>query len=203
MAGGTTNAELRQRVEQIEAVIGETFEIGELSSLLARMAQIEAEFAASKESSRREIEIIRKEKEDLLSEVLLLRRALNRTVLRNDDRTKIEIPKLKAYNGAKSAKYLENFLFDMEQYFEAARVPDIEKAKITTMYLCADAKVWWRTRVTEVENASLARIDSWDDLKKELKGQFLPTNSSWVARDGLRKLKQSGTTREYMKEFSS
>ncbi|XP_075087838.1 uncharacterized protein LOC142169816 [Nicotiana tabacum] len=91
----------------------------------------------------------------------------------------------------------------MEQYFQAARVPDDEKVTITPMYLTNDAKVWWRTRVIEVESVGLPKIGTWEMMKKELKSQFLPTNSSWVARDGLRRLKQSGTVREYVKEFSS
>ena len=33
------------------------------------------------------------------------------------------------------------------------------------------------------------KIDLWEALKKELKDQFLPTNTAWVARDALKKLK--------------
>ncbi|OIT26303.1 hypothetical protein A4A49_56978 [Nicotiana attenuata] len=41
MAGGT-NAELRQRVEQLEALVGQAVEVGTDSSVLARMARFEA-----------------------------------------------------------------------------------------------------------------------------------------------------------------
>ena len=47
------------------------------------------------------------------------------------------------------------------------------------------------------------KIDSWEALKKELKDQFLPTNTAWVVRDSLKKLKQTGIVREYVKTFSS
>ena len=43
----------------------------------------------------------------------------------------------------------------------------------------------------------------WEILKKELKDQFLPTNTSWMARESLKELKQAGLVRDYMKEFSS
>ena len=46
-------------------------------------------------------------------------------------------------------------------------------------------------------------VETWNVLKKELKDQFLPYNSSWVARELLRRLKQMGTTWEYVKQFSS
>ena len=43
----------------------------------------------------------------------------------------------------------------------------------------------------------------WEILKKELKDQFLPTNIAWMARESLKKLKQTNSVRDYMKEFSS
>ena len=47
------------------------------------------------------------------------------------------------------------------------------------------------------------QIDSWETLKRELKEQFLPTNSTWLARESLKRLKHTGSMREYVKEFSS
>lgn len=47
------------------------------------------------------------------------------------------------------------------------------------------------------------RINEWEILKKELKSQFLPCNAAWLARESLRKLEHTGTTRSYVKEFSS
>ena len=49
--------------------------------------------------------------------------------------------------GARNAKELENFLWDMEQFFKVAHVPDDEKVSITSMYLFCDAKLWWRTQM--------------------------------------------------------
>ena len=42
-----------------------------------------------------------------------------------------------------------------------------------------------------------------ETLKKELKDQFLPTNMAWVAREALKKLRHTGSVRQYVKEFSS
>ncbi|RVX17751.1 hypothetical protein CK203_004117 [Vitis vinifera] len=33
------------------------------------------------------------------------------------------------------------------------------------------------------------QITTWKTLKKELKDQFLPTNTAWVAREALKRLK--------------
>lgn len=91
----------------------------------------------------------------------------------------MKVPETKAFGGARNAKELDNFLGDVEQYFKAVRVPDAEKVSFTSMYLSGDAKLWWRTRVAD---ESLPKIETWESLKKELKDQFLPSNTSWVAR---------------------
>jgi hypothetical protein len=44
---------------------------------------------------------------------------------------------------------------------------------------------------------------SWEALCKELKGQFLPCNNAWVARDSLKKLKHTTSVREYVKQFNT
>ena len=117
--------------------------------------------------------------------------------------TKVKVPEPKPFNGARSVKDLENFLWDMEQYFKVASVLDQEMITITSMYLSGDAKLWWRTHVEDDADAGRGKDDSWEALKKELKDKFLPTNTAWVVRDSLKKLKQTGTMREYVKTFSS
>ena len=51
------------------------------------------------------------------------------------------MPELKPFSGAWNAKDLENFLWDIEQYFVADRIPVGEQVMITTMYLSGDAKL--------------------------------------------------------------
>ena len=116
-------------------------------------------------------------------EIVLLKRAVNGLPREGELVTKAKVPKLKPFNCAKSAKDLENFLWDLEQYFKTARVLDQEKVTITSMYLSRDAKLWWRTHVEDDTNVGREKINSWEVLKKELKDQFLLTNTAWVARD--------------------
>ncbi|KAK4391961.1 hypothetical protein Sango_1973900 [Sesamum angolense] len=106
---------------------------------------------------------------------------LKRVVGRDDDRapmSKVKVPDPKPFGGARSAKELENFMWDMETYFQAARIPEAEKVSITSMYLTGDAKLWWRTRLSVDASANRDKIETWDVLKKELKDQFLPCNTS-------------------------
>ncbi|KAJ7958669.1 Retrotransposon protein, putative, Ty3-gypsy subclass [Quillaja saponaria] len=91
---------------------------------------------------------------------------------------RMKVPEPQAFGGAQDAKELENFLFDMEQYFRAVRM-DSEEAKMVD-----------------------AVIDTWEDLRRELKAQFFPENVEYIARRNLRELKQTGTIREYVKRFA-
>lgn len=55
--------------------------------------------------------------------------------------SKVRVPEPKGFNGNRNAKELENFLWDMEQFFKAAHIPNGEKVSITNMYLTGDAKL--------------------------------------------------------------
>ena len=116
---------------------------------------------------------------------------------------KVRVPEPKGFRGARNAKELENFLWDMEHLFKAAHVPDSEPVYITSMYLYGDAKLWWRTQMGDDAGSGRPQIDTWETLKRELKEQFLPTNSAWLARESLKRLKDTGSVKEYVKEFSS
>ena len=60
---------------------------------------------------------------------------------------KVRVPEPKGFGGARNAKEFENFLWDMDQFFKAAHVPNEEIVSITNIYLSGDAKLWWRTRM--------------------------------------------------------
>ncbi|KAJ7974912.1 Retrotransposon protein, putative, Ty3-gypsy subclass [Quillaja saponaria] len=80
---------------------------------------------------------------------------------------------------------------------------DSEEAKVTTatMYLAGDAKLWWRIKYVDIQDGRCV-IDTWEDLRRELKAQFFPENVEYIARRNLRELKQTGTIWEYVKKFA-
>ena len=61
------------------------------------------------------------------------------------------VPKPYFYGGAQDTKELENFLFNMEQYFHAMRL-DFKEVKVTTttIYLIGDAKLLWQTKYEDI-----------------------------------------------------
>ncbi|TYK02127.1 uncharacterized protein E5676_scaffold388G00020 [Cucumis melo var. makuwa] len=96
--------------------------------------------------------------------------------------TKVKVPEPKPFCGVRDAKALENFIFDLEQYFKTTNTVT-EEAKLTlaTIYLCEDAKLWWRSRYLDIQEGRCI-IDTWDVLKKELCSQFFPENVEILAR---------------------
>ncbi|XP_069148267.1 uncharacterized protein [Solanum lycopersicum] len=116
---------------------------------------------------------IGKENENLRAELVVLCRVVATLSSNRVESSKVKIPEQKAFSGARSAKKQDNFIWEMEQYFTTTRVPDSYKLNITTMYLTGDAKLWWRTR------------------------------NEYDVRDKLKRLRQTGSVREYIKEFTS
>ena len=118
----------------------------------------------------------------------------------NTGSNKLKFLDPRPFKGNRDAKELENFIFDLEQYFKAtpACTDDI-KVTVASMYL-DEAKLWWRTNVQDIENG-LCTIDSWEDLKRELRDQFLPENVDHLAMEKLIALKQTGSIRDYVRQF--
>ena len=102
--------------------------------------------------------------------MVVLKKALLWTSPRTTDASlKVRVPEPKGFDGTRSAKELENFLWDMEQFFRAAQVADEEKVSITGMYLMGDGKLWWRTRLERSAESGRPQNSTWETLKRELK----------------------------------
>ncbi|KAK4385699.1 hypothetical protein Sango_2693900 [Sesamum angolense] len=96
---------------------------------------------------------MRHEMEQMSIQIGLLQLAVsNVPVIAHDAGARFRIPEPKVYGGARDVKEVENFLFDMEQYFLAANVEDeARKVSTVTMYLTGDVKLWWRTKYAEIQ----------------------------------------------------
>ncbi|KAL2240221.1 UNVERIFIED_CONTAM: hypothetical protein Sindi_0663300 [Sesamum indicum] len=120
---------------------------------------------------------MRRDMEQMSIQIGLLQRAVsNAPVAAHDHGARLRIPEQKAYGGARDAKEVENFLFDMEQYFLAANVED---------------------------EARKVRLDTWALLREAIREQLFPENIEYNARRALRKLEHTGSVQEYVKSFSA
>ncbi|KAK3034552.1 hypothetical protein RJ639_033798 [Escallonia herrerae] len=134
---------------------------------------------------------------------LLSRAVVNTPAGGAEHSSRPRVPEPKSYGGARDAKELENFLFDIEQYFRAIRVDsEATKVSMAAMYLVGDAKLWWRKKYAEIEDGSCV-INTWEILKRELKSQFFPENTAFNARKALLECKHTGSVREYCQAFSA
>ncbi|KAK2997160.1 hypothetical protein RJ639_025691 [Escallonia herrerae] len=142
--------------------------------------------------------------QELQDRVELLSRAVVNTPAGGAEHSsRPRVPEPKSYGGARDAKELENFLFDIEQYFRAIRVDSkATKVSMAAMYLVGDAKLWWRKKYAEIEDGSCV-INTWEILKRELKSQFFPENTAFNARKALLECKHTGSVREYCQAFSA
>ncbi|KAI9178183.1 hypothetical protein LWI28_023646 [Acer negundo] len=150
-----------------------------LISLESQLSNIEAMHISNVEDTAEKVrepqEAMAEKVKELQDEIVVLRRALNSNPNSGGEgqMSKIKVLEPKHFQGSRNAKELKNLLWDIEQYFKAAKIPSKEQ------------------------------IETWESLKKELKDQFLPCNTSWLTRENLKKLKQTGSVRDYVKEFSS
>ena len=98
------------------------------------------------EETKDAMSIIQREFQELKAQVSALQMAIGKVGSSSMDRGKrVKVSELRRYEGARDAKELENFLFDIEQYFQAVHTDSEEdKVAIAAMYLTENAKLWWR-----------------------------------------------------------
>jgi hypothetical protein len=116
---------------------------------------------------------------------------------------RMEAPKPKAYDGSRSARDIDNFIYHMERYFDATfMLDDGSKLRTIPLFLGDVATLWWRRICEDVARGRRAAVSTWQEFKAELKRQFYPEHATDDARRKLRRLKQTGTVRDYVKAFT-
>ena len=115
---------------------------------------------------------------------------------------KLDVPKPQAGGRSRNAKEVDNFLFNLERYFEGAGIEeDAHKVSQAPLYLSDSATTWWRMKHAQIERGTL-KVETWAEFKRLLKAQFYPRNVELEAREKLRKLTHKGDIRDYVREFT-
>ncbi|KAA0046219.1 uncharacterized protein E6C27_scaffold284G00070 [Cucumis melo var. makuwa] len=180
--------ELLARVDTLEGIVGRTGSHERGDSSTGSVAHIEERVQELDSSQKTLLEMINGMLEDFRAtldvfrnEIANVNARLSLTIRAMANQapaggvipvSRVNIPEPKPFCGARDAKALENYIFDLEQYFRAAN----------TEGHCT--------------------IDTWDALKRELHSQFFPENVEILARRKLRELKHTGSIRECVKQFS-
>ena len=158
---------IRERLTRLETLIGQDDE-DEECTILDRLKEA-TESAERAESLYITLAAESSERLAAAEEMIaILKRAVTNTPL-GVSSSKPKLPEPKCFGGARSSKELENFLWDMEQYFSVAKIGVAEQVDLTVMYLMGDTKLWWRMRTKDDLSAGRPKIETWDRLKQELK----------------------------------
>ena len=152
------SSDTKARLTVVENILGVPAE-GEEVSVCDRLGAVSAETVAMRNDLAEQRELVlnrveelaaamdtqnqaaRETQRELETEIALLKRAMSGLPREGEVATKVKVLEPKPFNGARNAKYLENFLWDMKQNFKAARVPSQEMVTITSMYLSGDVKL--------------------------------------------------------------
>ncbi|KDP47021.1 hypothetical protein JCGZ_10748 [Jatropha curcas] len=139
---------------------------------------------------------------EIKGKVNLLVAAAGNTSGPTQDFVRIEIPEPSPFKGIRDAREVDNFLFDIEAYFEAINYHSNEqRLKLVPMYLIDDGKLWWRGKVKEMKSGRIT-IKTWEEFCQVLRSSFYPTNVSYNARRKLSELQHTDSIREYVRNFS-
>ena len=88
-------------------------------------------------------------------------------------------------------KKLQNFMFNIDQYFQVADITSKEaQLNQATMFLLDNMKVWQRTKYQLIQKGKCS-INTWEELKQELKMHFYSKNVDYMARQKLKELRQT------------
>ena len=205
--------ELDHRVDELETEVSETHTVAKAmllqmeESLRAEMGKIREEFEGELAKTRHvfqtEVNGTLVRLDEVQADLARCKRAMvARTGSSVVESQRIDIPRPKSFGGSRKAQEVDNFLWGLDKYFGAVGVTE-ESSRIETavLYLTDTARLWWRRREGDIEKG-ICTISTFNDFKRELKRQFYPENAEDEARARLRRIKQTGTIRDYIKDFT-
>jgi Ty3 transposon capsid-like protein/Zinc knuckle len=107
---------------------------------------------------------------------------------------KLTIPE--TYNGIRSPKIIDTWLFSIREYCELANIPTEQAVPFAASLLRENAKAWWRT-VRMEDNIP----KTFEQFETELKAAFRPSDAVRSARNQLAVLQQRGSVQSYTVRF--
>jgi hypothetical protein len=106
-----------------------------------------------------------------------------------------KVNKPKVFDGADKTdpNSVENFVYAMELYFQAAHIDPADQLATASSFCTGPALALIRS--------STATLTNWDSLKQVLRAQFTPVNLSATIRDKLERLRQTTSVQQYTYQF--
>lgn len=140
---------------------------------------------------------------ELKREIVVCRAALGKGMMALiPKQRKMNVLMLKEFGGTRSTRDVNNFIWGIEQYFQAIGIKDdVIKVNTVVIYFSDVAILWWRHRSTN-ERRGRTTTGTWEEFQKKLKKQFYPQYAEKETWAKLRRFTQQGTIQEYVQEFS-
>lgn len=114
---------------------------------------------------------------------------------------RVDSPKSKKFDGKRDVKELDNYLWQMEHYFEALNMQNEHiKVRTTSLYLTNLTCTWWRCKDSAIKKHTCT-INTWKEFKHELKRQIYPKNVTLNAQKRMKELKHTSSIHIYIEEF--
>ncbi|MBA0818271.1 hypothetical protein Gohar_021919, partial [Gossypium harknessii] len=109
---------------------------------------------------------MKKEIEELKEELTIYKATLSNGMLSSRPKQQaIDVPKPKKFKGARSARDVDNFLWEIEQYFRVMGIEDDAiKVNTTLIYFTDVALLWWRGRSMD-EKCDGNEIRTWEEFQ--------------------------------------
>jgi hypothetical protein len=104
------------------------------------------------------------------------------------------------FTGAAGAN-AEQWLLEMERYFQAADVPSLGRVLFASTFLKESASAWFNSLWTEADREQRVQTCTWAEFKEMFRARFRPLAASRTARSILRNLKQKYRVSSYTDAF--
>jgi hypothetical protein len=110
----------------------------------------------------------------------------------------VKPPKPDTFDG-RTQKSIDQWLFEIEQYFIITRAPSSDWVTIAAAFLRGSAATWWRSAYQKAQVSNI--IITWESFKAALIQRFRPIEASKTARTALDALRQTRSVSEYCDTF--
>ena len=105
------------------------------------------------------------------------------------------------FSGHLNMEEFFKWLFEVERFFEYKDITERKKVKFVVRKLRGSAWAWWEQLQRMRIRLRKDPIESWENMKKYLKRQFLPPDYKELLYEKYENLKQLGSVSEFTNKF--
>ncbi|GFZ02073.1 hypothetical protein Acr_15g0006820 [Actinidia rufa] len=163
----------------------------EMQGILNSLAESwKVQMDALKDSLQAEIAAMKEKIKEVKGDWFLCKMAVTQGTIYSSHSPKVDIPRPKSYNGSRNERELDNFLWDLDQYFEATATWEDFKREIKRQFYPINSEHEARARLRRLSHKSTIRdyvkefsklmLEIPDMIEKESLFTFIDRLQSWA-----------------------